>query len=142
GHPCPVHPVGLRGEDLLVGQDRAQSVDDLVDPLDLDGHDAPPFVVPPTSMPRDVASSSWMSTTSICWASPAWVSGRSDQGQALTRVSTSRAAAFSIRLAEIRSVSSGFSIGRPPPPPEQYDHWVTRSTSLKVRPGIARRISR
>ena len=70
-------------------------------------------------MPSDSASSSWMSTTSMFAASPASPSGRSDQGQALTRVSTSSAAAFSSRLAEIAAVSSGFSTGRPPPPPEQ-----------------------
>ncbi len=38
------------------------------------------------------ASSSWMSTTSMPWPSPAAASGRSDHGHALTRVSTSRAA--------------------------------------------------
>ena len=60
-----------------------------------------------------------MSTTSMPAASPASVSGRSDQGHALTSVSTSRADAFSSRPAEIAEVSSGFSTGRPPPPPEQ-----------------------
>ena len=69
-------------------------------------------------------------------------SGRSDQGQALTRVSTSSAAALATRFALIAAVTSGFSIGSPPPPPEQYDHWVTRSTSVNRRPGMARRISR
>ena len=83
-----------------------------------------------------------MSTTSMPTASPATARGRSDQGQALTSVSTSSSAAFSSRLAEIAAVSSGFSTGRPPPPPEQYDHCVTRSTSVKSRPGIERRISR
>ncbi|BDZ56516.1 hypothetical protein GCM10025872_01730 [Barrientosiimonas endolithica] len=85
-----------------------------------------------------------MSTTSIASASPAAVSGRSDHGQALTSVSTgaSSALAFSMREALIAAVSSGFSIGSPPPPPEQYDHWVTRSTSSNVSPGIERRISR
>jgi hypothetical protein len=52
-------------------------------------------------------------------ASPASDSGRSDQGQALTSVSTSSSAARSSRIALILAVSSGFSIGRPPPPPEQ-----------------------
>ena len=75
-------------------------------------------------------------------ASPAADSGRSDHGQALTNVSTSRVAAWSRRRALIAAVSSGFSTGSPPPPPEQYDHWVTRSTSWKVSPGIDRRISR
>ena len=43
----------------------------------------------------------------------------SDHGQALTRVSTPRSLARARRFAEIAAVTSGFSIGRPPPPPEQ-----------------------
>ena len=70
-------------------------------------------------------------------ASPAAVSGRSDHGQALTSVSTSSSAAFATRRRLISAVISGFSIGSPPPPPLQYDHWVTRSTSWNVMPGIA-----
>ena len=52
-------------------------------------------------------------------ASPASLNGRSDHGQALTRVSTSSSAACSSLIALIFAVSSGFSIGKPPPPPEQ-----------------------
>ena len=52
-------------------------------------------------------------------ASPAPDSGRSASGQALRRVSTSSSAARSSRIALIFAVSSGFSIGSPPPPPEQ-----------------------
>ena len=69
-------------------------------------------------------------------SSPAAASGRSDQGQALTRVSTFSCAACPIRRRLIAALSSGFSTGRPPPPPEQYDHCVTWSTSAKSRPGI------
>ena len=70
---------------------------------------------PPTVIPSDCANNSWKSTTSMSWASPASPSGRSDQGQALTRVSTSSSAARSSRSPLIFAVSSGFSIGRPPP---------------------------
>jgi hypothetical protein len=52
-------------------------------------------------------------------ASPASDSGRSDHGQALTRVSTSSSAARSSRAALIFAVSAGFSTGSPPPAPEQ-----------------------
>ena len=74
--------------------------------------------------------------------SPCSVSGRSDHTQAETSVSTSSAFAFSTRRRLISAVRSGRSIARPAPAPEQYDHWVTWSTSLNVRPGMARRISR
>ena len=102
--------------------------------------DAPRF--PPTSIPADSATSSMMSRTSMPASRPASASGRSDHTQALTSMSTSSSGACSIRRRLISAVSSGFSIGSPPPPPEQYDHCVTWSTSLNVRPGIARRISR
>ena len=52
----------------------------------------------------------------MSWASPASPSGRSDHGQALTRVSMSSSAARSRRSPLILAVSSGFSMGRPPPP--------------------------
>ena len=70
-------------------------------------------------MPSDSASSSWMSTTSMSRPAPASDSGRSDHGQALTSVSTSSSAALASRFALIAAVSSGFSTGSPPPPPEQ-----------------------
>jgi hypothetical protein len=84
-----------------------------------------------------------MSKTSIPCSFPCSVSGRSDHGQAEIRVSTpSRAAALATRRRLISAVSSGFSTPRLAPAPEQYDHWVTWSTSTKVSPGMARRISR
>ena len=58
---------------------------------------------PPTAMPSDWANSSCRSTTSMSCASPASDSGRSDHGQALTRVSTSSSAARSRReVADLR----------------------------------------
>ena len=83
-----------------------------------------------------------MTSSGVSASAPAADSGRSDHGQALTSVSTSSAEARATRRRLISAVISGFSIGSPPPPPEQYDHWVTWSTSLKVSPGTARSSSR
>ena len=101
-------------------------------------------VMAPTSIPADCATSSKRSITSSgCSASaPACDSGRSDHGHALMSVSTSSACAFATRRRLISAVISGFSIGSPPPPPEQYDHCVTWSTSRNSMPGTARSSSR
>ena len=73
---------------------------------------------PPISIPADSATSSMMSATSMP-ACTAVASGRSDQTQALTSMSTSRLLGAATRESLIAAVISGFSMGRPPPPPEQ-----------------------
>ncbi len=70
-------------------------------------------------MPADSATSSMMSATSIPALRPAVASGRSDQTHALTSMSTSSSLARATRVSLIASVISGFSMGSPPPPPEQ-----------------------
>ena len=119
GHAGAVQPRRLLGEQVVGAEDLGELLERAV----VDAAVASVLMrlplLPPTSMPSDSASSSWMSTTSIRCASPASESGRSDHGQALTSVSTSSAAACSSRRSEIFAVTSGFSTGSPAPPPEQ-----------------------
>jgi len=83
-----------------------------------------------------------MKATSMPTSWPEVASGRSDHTHALTSMSTPSSRARASRVRLISAVMSGFSIGSPPPPPEQYDHCVTWSTSLNVRPGIELRMKR
>src|SRR5690606_21732277 len=138
GHPGSVEQAGLVGQHPILADNSPQPVNHVA--VHRGGRHA--LVLPPISIPADSATISIRSLTSIPASSPAALSGRSDHTHALTSVSTSSSAAFSNLRRLISAVISGFSIGSPPPPPEQYAHWVTRSTSLKVKPGIARRISR
>ena len=105
---------GLVGADpLVVADDRFELLDDVVVDGGLErgpGHG---------SIPAESASSSNRSRTPMFASSPAALSGRSDQGQALISVSTSSSAALLRRRLDISAVISGFSIGRPPPPPLQ-----------------------
>ena len=75
--------------------------------------------LPPTSIPSDSASSSWMSTTSISRRAPAGTAAVPTRGMRSTSVSISSWAACSSRRSLIFAVSSGFSTGSPAPPPEQ-----------------------